>query len=105
MTICVRWVRGVCAADLGESGLSRIHWAATEQIAAGFWEHFPYCSLSSGLVCTASVNSVKVKGEASGHFWPGISQLLTDIFCLLIGHTISHKGGSYKYIPEQTVEV
>lgn len=34
----------VCVADLGESGLSRIHWAATEQIAAGFWEHFPYSS-------------------------------------------------------------
>jgi len=45
--LCEMGERGRCVCVCvwqfwGESGLSRIHWAATEKIAAGFWEHFPY---------------------------------------------------------------
>lgn len=41
--LCEMGETGVCGMELGESGLSWFHRAATE-IAASFWEHFPYSS-------------------------------------------------------------
>lgn len=89
--LCEMGEKGVCGRDLSESSLSWFYWAITK-IAGGFREHFPYSNLSSELVSNASVNSVKVKGEARGHFWHSISQLLTDICCLLRTYYKSQRG-------------